>query len=905
MIIKGKMRNKLLAGIMTAACVVTSLPVGAFAAEVNAEPEEVVIEEAVAESVSEDFADEEYVQSLEETVVEAEAADETVAEAEADVVSADAKEAQAVKESELATATEIQIGKEVTGKIVKDQEGQPLYKFTPDKTGVYTVTATSDVSTSFSIFDIPGYHKGFDYESGSGKSWEEDLDFLGGVTYYVSVGSDSYKDIEFSFTISTCKKEVKASDYMNPDEIKVDGKTEYKGVLFPGFREDGYTYSYVEDGSIEFGNHYYHFNVPKNGRLTFDTKSSENGIYYYIKDVKNPNDEHKFIWTATRQYALGSDHESTGDNVYTLDLLPGDYYLKVRGDKDNSEYSFKMSFAEIKPAKDELPCFDTEYGGSNNDIDEPADIEVDQKYIAQSTVDNEKEKDWYRFTLHEASPLYVNLFTNEVGHVSWGVMYSGPNYTDSVSLFGDNMPGVYAPTGIADLDKNVQTGESSTVLYNKSADWTAKKPSVFQPGTYYFYLYKGNGQPIDGYGNSIYGTGAYTFEISTGPKTPVSAVKMIDTATNKAAAAKMQMVKNQTKTFKAVVTPEKAQQDVTWSTSDKNIATVEDGVVTPVKDGIVTITVTTSGKKKDGKAASASCQIEILDKTIDNNEIICQPEQNVAFKEKVNLISADYFGEDFKTDKSDVWVVKNAETGAIDKSLGSVKNGVFTGGKKSGTVKVVRQIKLGKDLIESGSVVFDVEVPAYLKKDPAKPTKDLKTLNVTKKCTDDEAIDISEYVGCPTLQPDKYEIPAKAKGFSISDDGKLEVTGSGTCKVTVYWGYDATAKKPAANAAKIVFTVKSKLPTVKGKASIGANKTVTFKITNTPKNVKFEEVPVWRIEGVDNEGNPDGVEVTESIATGAASTDGMSYNVTGAGAGKIAVIVTIDGIDYWTISQVK
>ena len=691
---------------------------------------------------------------------------------------------------------------------------------------------------------------------------------------------------------------------MNPDEIKVDGKTEYSGVLFPGFREDGYTYTYVDDGTIEFGNHYYHFNVPKNGRLTFDTNSSENGIYYYIKDVKNPNDEHKFIWTGTKQFGLGSDYESKGHEVFTLDLLPGDYYLKVRGDLDNSEYSFKMSFTEIKLAKDELPCFDTKYGGCNNDINESVDIDVDQKYIAQSTVDNENKQDWYRFTLSQASPLYVNLFTNEVGAVSWGGMYTSSNYTDSVSLYGET-PGVFAPTGVAMLDKNVNTGESSTVLYSSSADWTAKKPSVFPAGTYYFYLTKGNGQPIDGYGNSINGTGAYRFEISTGPKVNVSAVKMIDTTTNKAAAAKYTMVLNQSKIFKAEVTPEKAEQTVTWSTSDPLTATVENGVVTPVRKGIVTITVTTAGKKKDGKAAEASCQIEILDKTIDNNEIICQPEQNVAFKEKVNLISADYFGEDFKTDKSDVWVVKNAETGAIDKSLGSVKNGVFTGGKKSGTVKVVRQIKLGKDLIESGSVVFDVEVPAYLKKDPAKPTKDLKTLNVTKKCTDDEAIDISEYVGCPTLQPDKYEIPAKAKGFSISDDGKLEVTGSGTCKVTVYWGYDATAKKPAANAAKIVFTVKSKLPTVKGKASIGANKTVAFKITNTPKNVKFEDVPAWRIEGVDNEGNPDGVEVTESIATGEASIDGMSYNVTGAGAGKIAVIVTIDGIDYWTISQVK
>ena len=900
MIVKGKMWNKLLAGIMTAACVVTSMPMGVLAEGIV---DEAVTEEIVIGEDSDALPADEAV--AEETISE----DTTVEDEVTDVVEADDANTNITADN-IANAVEIQLGTPVSGTAVDDN--QYSYKFTATKTGVYTFTAEADKDMTYYITDLdkPGYPKesngALDYYQHDKKVTGDDsiLNLVEGTTYYIIVFKSANGEVGYKFTVAFDGLEVKASDRENPEDIKIDGKTKYEGTLYPNFREDGYEYKYVDDGSIEFGAHYYHLNIPdgKNGRLTFATESSENGVYYRINDIKDftVTAQTKFSWTKRH----GSDDISKGKETYTIDLIPGDYYLQAMSLTGESSYSFTMSLAEIKLAKDELPCFDTKLGGSNNEIEDSVDIDVDQKYIAQSTVDNENKQDWYRFTLSQASPLYVNLFTNEVGAVSWGVMYTSSNYTDDVSLYGET-PRVFAPTGVAMLDKNVNTGESSTVLYSSSADWQSKKPSVFPAGTYYFYLTKGNGQPIDGYGNSINGTGAYRFEISTGPKVNVSAVKMIDTTTNKAAAAKYTMVLNQSKIFKAEVTPEKAEQTVTWSTSDPLTATVENGVVTPVRKGIVTITVTTAGKKKDGKAAEASCQIEILDKTIDNNEIICQPEQNVAFKEKVNLISADYFGEDFKTDKTDVWVVKNAETGAIDKSLGSVKNGVFTGGKKSGTVKVVRQIKLGKDLIESGSVVFDVEVPAYLKKDPAKPTKDLKTLNVTKKCTESEAIDISEYVGCPTLQPDKYEIPAKAKGFSISDDGKLEVTGSGTCKVTVYWGYDATAKKPAANAAKIVFTVKSKLPTVKGKATIGANKTVAFKITNTPKNVKFEDVPAWRIEGVDNEGNPDGVEVNESIATGEASTDGMSYNVTGAGAGKIAVIVTIDGIDYWTISQVK
>lgn len=72
-----------------------------------------------------------------------------------------------------------------------------------------------------------------------------------------------------------------------------------------------------------------------------------------------------------------------------------------------------------------------------------------------------------------------------------------------------------------------------------------------------------------------------------------------------------EILKTDTLKIKAIITPSYADnRKVTWTSSDTSIATVEKGLVKPLKEGTVTITATV-GKDEDQK--SATCKVKIND----------------------------------------------------------------------------------------------------------------------------------------------------------------------------------------------------------------------------------------------------------------------------------------------------
>ena len=100
----------------------------------------------------------------------------------------------------------------------------------------------------------------------------------------------------------------------------------------------------------------------------------------------------------------------------------------------------------------------------------------------------------------------------------------------------------------------------------------------------------------------------------------------------------LSLLPDQTDTLKAIVIPEDAtDKDVTWSSSDTNIITVIDGVITAKAIGSATITVTTNNGNK-----VADCNIHVSENMVSvtgvilsNTSVILQPNQTDTLSVKI------------------------------------------------------------------------------------------------------------------------------------------------------------------------------------------------------------------------------------------------------------------------------
>ncbi|MDD5826765.1 MAG: Ig-like domain-containing protein [Bacilli bacterium] len=138
----------------------------------------------------------------------------------------------------------------------------------------------------------------------------------------------------------------------------------------------------------------------------------------------------------------------------------------------------------------------------------------------------------------------------------------------------------------------------------------------------------------------------------------------------------------------ATVNPVDATYDkIEWTSSDKSIATVVDGVVTAKKNGKATITATVGGK-----SASATVQVITL---IDKFEIS---------KSSISIVKGKTYQLEITISPSDTTESKVVTWESANKNIATVdKNGVVTGVSK-GTTKITGKLENGK------TVTCDVEV---------------------------------------------------------------------------------------------------------------------------------------------------------------------------------------------------
>ena len=121
----------------------------------------------------------------------------------------------------------------------------------------------------------------------------------------------------------------------------------------------------------------------------------------------------------------------------------------------------------------------------------------------------------------------------------------------------------------------------------------------------------------------------------------------------------LELIEGDSKTITAAVKPDDAtDKTVTWSTSDASVATVENGIITAIKEGTATITAKAGDK-------SAECRVTVAKKVI----TVASVELN---KTSLELVEGDSetltatVKPDDATDKTITWSTSSAEIAAVD-----------------------------------------------------------------------------------------------------------------------------------------------------------------------------------------------------------------------------------------------
>ena len=175
-----------------------------------------------------------------------------------------------------------------------------------------------------------------------------------------------------------------------------------------------------------------------------------------------------------------------------------------------------------------------------------------------------------------------------------------------------------------------------------------------------------------------------------------------------------------TATIKATVTGTTGYDTgVTWSVADAKIATVKDGVVTPVAAGETTITATTVGKDKSGKALTATCKITV------------KPAGELGIKLNATsgtvMIGETYTivptVENFVKDKTVTYTVDKKDIATVD------ANGVVTGVAKGTAVITVTTTEKGSNG-QAVTATVTITVKSNPKNDKVTLLKDVKGAQV-------------------------------------------------------------------------------------------------------------------------------------------------------------------------------
>ena len=248
-------------------------------------------------------------------------------------------------------------------------------------------------------------------------------------------------------------------------------------------------------------------------------------------------------------------------------------------------------------------------------------------------------------------------------------------------------------------------------------------------------------------------------------KPPVSSVKL-----NKTSAT---VQKGKSITLKATINPSNAiNKTVTWTTSNKNIATVSGGKVTTKKAGTVTITAKTANGKK------ATCKITVKPPAtgikLNKTKATIGKGETLILKATVSPSNA--------INKTVTWTTSN-------KKIATVKNGKVTA-KKTGTVTITAKTVNGK---KTTCKITVKKAPSSIKLNKTKLT--IYTGKTNK---------LTSSVNKGAASSKRIYSSSNTKVCTVDSTGKITAKKAGTATITVktYNGKKAVCKVTVKNGKK-------------------------------------------------------------------------------------------------------
>ena len=217
-----------------------------------------------------------------------------------------------------------------------------------------------------------------------------------------------------------------------------------------------------------------------------------------------------------------------------------------------------------------------------------------------------------------------------------------------------------------------------------------------------------------------------------------------------------------TVTLTATVAPNNAtNKNVTWESSDEDVATVEDGVVTAVGVGSATITV----KSVADNTKTATCAVTVNPTAVTSVSVDATASVNVG--ETTTLTAT--VSPDNATNKNVTWASSNTDIATVD------ENGVVTG-VAEGTATIT--VTSAADNTKTATCTVTVTLAAGT---AAKPYTVAEAITVINALDDNGTLD-EKYVSGKISQIDSYNSTYKSITYWISDDGTT------TSQLEVYSG---------------------------------------------------------------------------------------------------------------------